>query len=803
MAVLNDLPIELIDYILESEMPTVAWTIGDSRTDCGGPGSQTAAADTARAAELKSQLPTPHLENEALRDYFGPGTPRSSFLDAIEDASPLQALLEACRGISEGQTARAGGRELPQTPYNKDKRNILTLRLTRTKTFKDRAYASKWRISRHGRLLVLTASNLYGDESSVRNELAAAAYEAPVGLLTMSFDCSVLWVNKEWLKVTGMYGQEDHDRWGERVSGLDFQRGPRVDEFTAEIEPEDIPLVTKYRDQIIAHHQRDSCEFRWLPSGGDDSENWTVSTVAPLCNEDGKPYAMVGSLTNVAKFKVDELHFLRQKEESARAKLVAEQAVVALSVENEALARKAAEDAEERATEAVQEKQATELFLDVASHELRNPISAILQNAELTRSSMDGLYASMLRLEKKNQLPLCFTRKKIEQIEENIEACDAIIQCGHAQERIANDTLGLAQIQLSKYTIASIEFDLIASLRNICRMWKSECKAKGIKLELSLGNSLKRLGSHARVLADPTLRFTAKSAVRKVVLSVEVSGQPPDRGGQIVPPAETEYYIEKQRPVYLFFSVADTGPGMTEEETSRLFEKFMQAFPFTHSTMGGSGLGLWIARNLCELQAGRIEVRSKVGEGSIFRCFITARSIDAGATEAEADGVPIIEGITEAGPNGQVSRIKLDNDPCLPGAEGHPEQTVLPLAGKTILCCEDNQINRTVLRKQLLKAGAERVLLAENGQEGLELLHLHGAKIACIIMDYEMPVMDGLGATRAIRAVEERDKSRKMRIVGLTGNAREAQIKMGLQAGMDDVVTKPYKVPDLMKRISV
>ncbi|KDE05537.1 hypothetical protein MVLG_04128 [Microbotryum lychnidis-dioicae p1A1 Lamole] len=794
MAVLKDLPIELIDYILESETPTVAWTIGDSRKDCGGgPGSQTAAADTARAAGLKSQLPTPHLENEALRDYFGPGTSRSSFLDAIEDASPLQALLEACRGFSDGQTARAGGRELPQTPYNKDKRNMLTLRLTKTKAFKDRAYTSKWRISRHGRLLVLTASNL----PSVRNELAAAAYEAPIGLLTMSLDCSVLWVNKEWLKITGMYGQEDHDRWGERI------------------EPEDIPVVTEYRDRLIAHHQRDSCEFRWLSLGGDDSENWTVSTVAPLCDEDGKPYAMVGSLTNVAKFKVDELHFLRQKEESARAKLVAEQAVVALSVENEALARKAAEAAEERATEAVQEKKATELFLDVASHELRNPISAILQNAELTRSSMDGLYASMLRLEKTNELPLCFTRKTIEQVEENIEACDAIIQCGHAQERIANDILGLAQIQLSKYTIASIEFDLIASLRNICRMWKSECKAKGIKLELSLGNSLKRLGPHARVLADPTrlsqvlvnllsnaVRFTAKSAVRKVVLSVEVSGQPPDRGGQIVPPAETEYYIEKQRPVYLFFSVADTGPGMTEEETSKLFKKFTQASPFTHSTMGGSGLGLWIARNLCELQAGRIEVQSKVGEGSIFRCFITARSVDAGATEAEADGVPVIEGITEARP-GQAPRMKLNNDPRLPEAEGDSEQPILPLAGKTILCCEDNQINRTVLRKQLLQSGAEGVLLAENGQEGLELLHLHSAKIACIIMDYEMPVMDGLGATRAIRALEERDKSRKTRIVGLTGNAREAQIKMGLQAGMDDVVTKPYKVPDLMKRISV
>lgn len=77
-------------------------------------------------------------------------------------------------------------------------------------------------------------------------------------------------------------------------------------------------------------------------------------------------------------------------------------------------------------------------------------------------------------------------------------------------------------------------------------------------------------------LLSNAIRFTAKSETRIVTLTVEVSARPPERDTPLIPPPETEYYIDKQKPVYLFFSVEDTGPGMTEEETSRLFAKFMQ-----------------------------------------------------------------------------------------------------------------------------------------------------------------------------------------------------------------------------------
>lgn len=131
----------------------------------------------------------------------------------------------------------------------------------------------------------------------------------------------------------------------------------------------------------------------------------------------------------------------------------------------------------------------------------------------------------------------------------------------------------------------------------------------------------------------------------------------------------------------------------------RLFFHFHRASPFTHTTWGGSGLGLWIARSesrffsltfflfftfslrvdLCELQAGRIEVASTVGEGSIFRCFITARSVDRGLKQDDSRAIPVIEGITAPNASrGEVPRVFLSK----------PEEDSAPLSGVKVLCCE-------------------------------------------------------------------------------------------------------------------
>ncbi|KAJ8294408.1 Hybrid signal transduction histidine kinase K [Rhodotorula toruloides] len=606
-----------------------------------------------------------------------------------------------------------------------------------------------------------TASSLR--EQLLRNELAVLSETTSTGLVKIDLNGHFVKANKSWYRLVGI------------------EEGRVLDEWMENMHEEDAEWVKKSWAEHLESREPFTARFRW--KWGD------YCLVQAVLNNANKEEATewIASVTNV----------------TAQAR--AEEAILNVSKEREARAKAEAEEAEERRKVAVEEKRQQELLIDVTSHEIRNPISAILQNSDFTRSSLQKLRDTLLTLQQRDALPSELAGSTLNDLDEDIEALDAITECGMAQERIANDILGLAQIQLSKYNITPVEFDLATSLRNICRMFKTECRMKDIELKLVIGSSLARLGPRARVFADPArltqvlvnllsnaIRFTAKSPTRVVTLAVEVSAQPPDRDAPLIPPHEVEYHIDQRKPVYLFFSVEDSGPGMTEEETSRLFAKFMQASPFTHTTWGGSGLGLWIARNLCELQAGRIEVASTVGKGSIFRCFITARSVDSGPHATERP-LAVVEGIT--GPNaerGAAPRVFLSTT-------GKEEQ---PLKGAVVLCCEDNQINRTVLRKQLLKEGCE-VLLACDGQEGLDILNERPAgQVDCILMDIEMPVMDGLAATKAIRQAEREGKrAGHQRIVGLTGNARNAQRQAAIDAGMDTVITKPYKVPDLVAKI--
>lgn len=181
----------------------------------------------------------------------------------------------------------------------------------------------------------------------------------------------------------------------------------------------------------------------------------------------------------------------------------AEEELLKLSKEREDRAKRDVEEAEERTRVAVEEKRQQELLIDVTSHEIRNPISAVLQNAEVTRTSLNSIRTTLLNLKSRSLLPEQLGEAAIHDLEEDIEALDAITECGMAQERIANDILGLAQLQLNRYSVTPIEFDLATSLRNILRMFKNECRTKSIELQLVIGSSLTRLGPRARVFADP------------------------------------------------------------------------------------------------------------------------------------------------------------------------------------------------------------------------------------------------------------------------------------------------------------
>lgn len=186
-----------------------------------------------------------------------------------------------------------------------------------------------------------------------------------------------------------------------------------------------------------------------------------------------------------------------------------------------------------------------------------------------------------------------------------------------------------------------------------------------------------------------------------------------------------------------------------------------------HTRYGGSGLGLFICKRGCsilpmelmaeitELLGGDIEVQSDVGCGSDFRFYIKSRTVSIESTRTTSPTPATLE----------------EPDPSL-----------------NVLIVEDNAINQTVLKRQILKSG-HRCSTADNGQEALDHIHkLHenGEQYDVILMDLEMPVMDGLTAVRHIRAEEAKGVIPPQLVIALTGNARQGQIDQAREAGMDD-----------------
>lgn len=294
----------------------------------------------------------------------------------------------------------------------------------------------------------------------------------------------------------------------------------------------------------------------------------------------------------------------------------------------------------------------------------------------------------------------------------------------------------------------------------------------------------------------------------------------------------------------IHFCVTDTGNGMTSEEQKLLFARFSQASPRTHVQYGGSGLGLYIVRALAELHGGQIGFTSTPGIGSTFGFFVKAGRCNTPPEELSgtrrnsitphAMRRPTLKRQPSSLPEDEAKelaikaakRISQVNIPrldlvCLPPSSPMtmcPTSTITlaapaPVSAPkfTVLLVEDNVINQKVLKRQLSSLG-HTVLLAHHGGEALELLkttqfwkgNSNGAKLSFILSDVEMPVMDGITCARRIRELEATgDLTAHVPIVAITGNARPEKVQSALEAGMDEVVLKPFTVAKLMRTMTV
>ncbi|KAK8063075.1 hypothetical protein PG997_015172 [Apiospora hydei] len=495
-----------------------------------------------------------------------------------------------------------------------------------------------------------------------------------------------------------------------------------------------------------------------------------------------------------------------------------------------------------RLQEAEETRRQQNEFIDITSHEMRNPLSAILQCSDDILTTLDVHRGQ-------DTLPTA------EDVDNCLDAARTISLCVQHQKSIVDDILTVSKLDSNLLVITPTPAQPTEVLRRAVKMFEPELQAKDIQMvtRADADDSLRALGvdwatfDPSRVLqilinlVTNAIKFTAAAEQRVITVSVSASKSNPSSS----PSAEADArragapsgfkYIPIRTPnpghpvgedwgdgeiVYLRFQVSDMGCGLTPEEVKVLFERFSQASPRTHAQYGGSGLGLFICRQLAELHGGQIGVSSKADHGSTFAFFITARRCGTPPqhTALKRRITPIETSVT-GGRSLAQSLAPQRQDFASAGGPAVDLVTDL-VKGKAaplfnpkalqVLVVEDNLVNQMVLVKQLKKARIG-VDAANDGLEALAFLEqttyrrgAEGRKLSVILMDLEMPNMDGLTCVREIRKMQREGQVQgHVPVIAVTANVREEQIAAAKRSGMDDVVSKPFRIADLIGKIEV
>ncbi|MCB0915125.1 MAG: response regulator [Actinobacteria bacterium] len=320
---------------------------------------------------------------------------------------------------------------------------------------------------------------------------------------------------------------------------------------------------------------------------------------------------------------------------------------------------------------------------------------------------------------------------------------------------IINDILDLSRIEAGKVEIEEVPLQLHELVASLAALFAGTASTQGVGLSAAVDSAVP-----TAVMGDPTrlrqvlanlvgnaIKFTQRGQVFVHVSLADVD----DSGGD----ADSR----------IRFDVVDTGIGIPESRLESIFESFSQADSSTTRRFGGTGLGLAISRQLVELMGGEISVTSVEGKGTTFSFTVPLPVVE------EPEHLPVSAGADRS-------------------ADGSADPT--PLHGEVLLV-EDNAVNRHVGAGMLRRLGLA-VTLAEDGSEALA--KLDGGRFDVVLMDCQMPVMDGFEATAAIRDLERGTRAR-LPIVALTADAMAGAAEQCLSAGMDGYLSKPYSLAEL------
>ena len=432
-------------------------------------------------------------------------------------------------------------------------------------------------------------------------------------------------------------------------------------------------------------------------------------------------------------------------------------------------------------SEAEMASRAKSEFLSNMSHEMRTPMNAVINMTAIARNSAEN--------ERKN-----WALSKVE------EASTYLLG-------IINDVLDMTKIEANKLELVQIEFDLRNVLQKAVSLIDFRMEEKRHKFSMNVDNNVpffysgddQRLTQVIVNLLSNAVKFTPEDG--SISINVSLIG-------------------EDDRICWLRFEVADSGIGIAPENHERIFHMFEQAESGTTRKYGGTGLGLVISKHIVELMGGEISVESEPGKGSRFIFTVKLSHIETDtfpqqpklpthkpgfAGQRSSEKSPLNAGASRDGEAlGKKPGEKPGEKPGIIPAEKEGSE----FAGKRLLLAEDIEINREILICLLDDAGLI-IDTAENGKEALDKTVMNHDSYDLVFMDIQMPEMDGLEATRNIRAFEKKlcsasnsDKPfRRLPIIAMTANVFKDDIENCLAAGMDDHVGKPLDIGMVFEKL--
>ena len=544
---------------------------------------------------------------------------------------------------------------------------------------------------------------------------------APVGMFIADREGRMIFTNDTF------HALSNHSKTSENATWMDA------------VKEEDRETLKQMWDDLIQKKIPMAVEFRfktpWEDPNGSREDTWVLGNAYPEKDADGNLKSAFGSITNISQQKSAQNFQKKQMEE------------------------------------AVELKRQQSNFIDMTSHEMRNPLSAILQCADEISSSLLEFKASPGDFKMPSTL-----------LDSNIDAAQTIALCANHQTRIVSDVLTLSKLDSALLLVTPVDVRPASIVQQTLKMFEGELHTADIKMEFKIDRSVNELevdwvrldpSRLLQVLINLTtnaIKFTTSQAKRIITIILSASFDPPSRlsAGFVsyIPSRSmrTDATDGKDwgsgEALYLNFAVQDTGKGLTESEKKLLFLRFSQASPKTHVQYGGSGLGLFISRELVTLQGGEIGVSSESGKGSTFAFYVKARK-----SKGPVEGPDHISPAAALRKPSLPRSMKPPNT-IRPSMSNEHLSIVVnprPLEHFKILIVEDNLVNQKVLSKQLRNQGGI-VTVANHGGECIEQMkrtkfwagnEADGVDLSVVLMDLEMPVMDGLTCTKAIRELEK------------------------------------------------